>query len=470
MSIIIAGLDIGTTKIACFIGQRAEGGKLKILGHGHTESVGVVRGVVVNIADASHSIALAVQQASKMANVAVEEVYVGIAGQHIRSMSHRGNITIAPEHTLITQEDVDRLVAEQKHIAMLKPGEQIIHTIPQVYYVDDRQLDTEISPVGVSGRKLAADFHMVVCNRENMDNIENSVVLAGLKVKRVVLEPIASSLAVLDETDKEAGAALVDIGGGTTDLAIFHEGIIRHTSVIALAGNVITQDISKGCRIMKDQAELLKVKFGSCMPSLEKANEHVCIPGLRNQPPREIATKTLAEIIKARLDVILGMVSYEIERAGYDKNLLAGIVLTGGGANMKYIDKMSELVCKNHTRIGTPDEHLYEGSDETIKDPMFATAIGLVLFGLEQEEKENHTDAEENNDPFGDDIFKNLIDTPITTSSVDESGSTSNGHPSQSDSKKPSSDDNGSNKGLFNKLGKKLGKIFIDDINDENRD
>ena len=469
MSTIIVGLDIGTTKIACFIGQRAENGKLKILGYGRTESIGVERGVVRNIRSTADSIRKAVDEASNQADVTVEEVYVGIAGQHIKSMQHTGSIMIPPDHPMINEEDVSRLVEEQSHI-MLQPGEQIIHTIPQIFIVDGEELGSEISPVGVTGKNLSARFHMVICNRDNLSNIRSSVEMAGLRVKGVVLEPIASSYAVLNDLDREAGVALVDIGGGTTDIAIFAGGIIRHTSVIPLAGNSITEDIRKGCFIMKPQAESLKIKFGSCMPSLESENDHICIPGLRNQPPREISMKTLAEIIRARLKVILEQVGYEIERAGYERQLLGGIVLTGGGARMKHISELSELVCKNHSRIGTPDEHLDEPTDD-LSHPMYATSIGLVLYGLEMEER--HPSAEddepkkkkkENTGTEDFDIFDmDAMPTPPATPSPAAPTPTPDPHPVSQD------EGNSKQGGLIGIINRTLGKIFLDDVEEDDR-
>ena len=475
MDNIIVGLDIGTTKIACFIGQRAENGKLRILGYGKTESIGVERGVVRNVTETANSIRKVVAEASNQAGVEVEEVYVGIAGQHIKSLQNHGSIMVPQEHKLITQEDVNRLEEEQNRI-MLQPGERIVHIIPQVYIVDNEELSSDMSPVGVAGKCLAAKFHIVTCNSDNLHNIYHSVEAAGLKAKRVVLEPIASSYAVLNDLDRDAGVALVDIGGGTTDVAIFTEGIIRHTSVIPLAGNAITEDIRKGCSIIKSQAESLKVKFGSCLPSLESNDDVISIPGLRNQPPREISMKTLAGIIKARLQVILEQVSYEIERSGFNNQLLAGIVLTGGGAKMGHIVELSELITRTTSRIGTPDEHL-EKSDEELSHPMYATGIGLVLYGLELEENEaTGTQDDSENDAFGDDIFKSMgmqqapsapheatpVDTIPTpnTETADADKSVTN--------KKGGKDKNGKRRrSLFDIINNRLNQMLTEDIDPE---
>lgn len=383
----IVGLDIGTTKIACLIGKRAEDGKIKILGYACTKSIGVEHGVVRNISLTAESVKKAIEAASQQANVKVDEVYVGVAGQHIKSIPSQGIIMIPEDHKLISKEDVERLTREQNRV-MLGPGDEIIHIFPQNYYVDGALLNNEISPEGVAGKQLKADFHIVTGNTQNICNIRDSVLAAGYKVKDLVLEPVASSYSVLDDRDKEAGVALVDIGGGTTDIAIFYDGIIRHTSVIPLAGQAITSDIRRGCSILPDQAESLKVKYGSCLPANERDGDAVSIPGIRNQPPKEIGLKVLANIIKARVQIIMEQVAYEITTAGYNgKNLSAGLVLTGGGASLKYIKDFASLITGMDTRIGLPSEHLVAESDADLALPKYATGIGLVLYGIEKEEK-----------------------------------------------------------------------------------
>ena len=385
---IIVGLDIGTTKIACFIGVRGENDRVKILGFGKTESLGVEHGMVKGITQAAESVRRAVEEASEQAGVDVEEVWVGIAGQHIKSRPSQGVVMIPSDHELIEQEDVDRLTNEQYN-TMLEPGEEIIHIFPQQYYVDNEALSRDIPPVGVAGKVLKADFHMVTGNVQNLQAIKMAVQRAGLKIKGVVLEPVASAKAVLDDSDRDAGVAMVDIGGGTTDIAIFHDGIIRHTSVLPLAGNAITNDIREGCNILKKQAESLKVKFGSCLVQAVSENDVISIPGIRSQAPREIYVKTLAGIINARTKMIMEQVDYEIKLSGFAKKLIAGVVLTGGGAQLKNIKDLCELITTTDTRIGIPNEHLEPDSVsyKELMHPMYATGIGLVLFGLEQAER-----------------------------------------------------------------------------------
>ena len=398
---IIVGLDIGTTKIACFVGMRSESGKVKIMGFGKTDSKGVEHGVVRSVTETADSIRRAVSDAADQADVDIDEVWVGIAGQHIKSRPSHGSIMIPAGHRLIEKEDVDRLINDQYN-TMLEPGEEIIHVFPQQYIVDRDPLSREISPVGVVGKNLEADFHMVTANVQNLQYIKYAVQDAGLHIKGVVLEPVASAKAVLDDSDRDAGVAMVDIGGGTTDVAIFYDGIIRHTEVLPLAGNAITNDIRKGCNILPRQAESLKIKFGSCLVQAVSENDVIAIPGLRSQAPREIYVKTLAGIINARTRMILEQVDYSIKVSNYHKKLIAGIALTGGGAQLKNIKELCELITATDTRIGIPNEHLDPTSisfDE-LAHPMYATGIGLVLYGIEQAEHER--DGIEEDETFGD--------------------------------------------------------------------
>ena len=402
----IVGLDIGTTKIACFIGLRAENGKIQIKGFGKTESVGVEHGIVRNIYDTANSIRRAVSDASEMANYDVEEVYVGIAGQHIKSRPNQGSVMIAEDQRLIEKADVDRLIEEQNRI-MLDPGEEIIHVFPQNYIVDNDKLENDIDPVGVAGKCLMANFHIVTGNTNNVRNIRDAVAEAGLRIKGVVLEPIASSYAVLDDGDKAAGVALVDIGGGTTDIAIFHEGIIRHTSVLPLAGNVITNDIHNNCMILKHQAESLKIKFGSCLPTSVSQDDIIAIPGIRNQAPREISVKTLAVIINARMRQLLEQVLYEIQKSGFERQLIAGVVLTGGGANLTHIKEFSELITGIDSRVGVSTENLDKDDNfpyENLSNPMYATGVGLVIYGILEEEKKAQSMADAEPEPIAEEV------------------------------------------------------------------
>ncbi|MBS1567819.1 MAG: cell division protein FtsA [Bacteroidetes bacterium] len=385
---IVAGLDIGTTKIACIVGRKNEQGKLEIMGMGKAKSDGVSRGVVTNIQRTVDSIKAAVQQAEDSAGVEITTVNVGIAGQHIRSMHHRGMITRQSLEQEIRQQDIDQLIDDMYKLAMV-PGEEIIHVLPQEYMVDS---ETGIKdPIGMSGVRLEANFHIITGQVTAARNINKCVARANLEVTELILEPLASADAVLSAEEKEAGIVLVDIGGGTTDIAIFSDHIIRHTAVIPFGGNVITDDIKMGCSILRDQAELLKSRFGSALASENKENEVVCIPGLRGRDPKEISLRNLANIIQSRMEEILDHVYFEIKNSGLEKQLSGGIVLTGGGAQLKHLRQLTEYVTGMSTRIGYPNEHLANSKVEDVTSPLFATGVGLVLRGFDYlERRRNH--------------------------------------------------------------------------------
>lgn len=394
---IVVGLDIGTTKIAAIVGRKNEFGKIEILGMGRADSVGVARGVVLNIDQTVQSIKTAVAEAESKSGVNIKVVNVGIAGQHIKSHQHRGIKTRANADTEISQKDVDALIDDMYKLVML-PGEEIIHVLPQEYIIDSEQGIK--NPIGMAGIRLEANFHIITGQIAAIKNIYKCVEKAGLEVADLTLEPLASADAVLSDEEKEAGVVLVDIGGGTTDLAIFQDGIIRHTAVIPFGGNVITEDIKEGCSIIKNQAELLKIKFGSALASENQENEIVSIPGLRGRPHKEISVKNLSHIIQARMDEIIEHVYYEIKNSGFEKKLIAGIVITGGGAQLKHITQSVEYVTGMDTRIGYPNEHLAGGSED-VTSPMYATSVGLVMKELQRVEKEsNPVAANKTNDIF----------------------------------------------------------------------
>ncbi|MFT5979769.1 MAG: cell division protein FtsA, partial [Flavobacteriales bacterium] len=360
---IIVGLDIGTTKIACLVGRKTEHGKIEILGYGKSDSVGVTRGVVSNIEKTVASIRAAVEEAEQNSDVEIKVVNVGIAGQHIKSLQHRGLRTRDNLDDEICKDDIDALVNDMYKLVML-PGEQIIHVLPQEYTVDNEQGIRD--PIGMSGIRLEANFHIITGQMAAARNIYKCVARAGLKVDQLILEPLASSEAVLSAEEKEAGVALVDIGGGTTDIAIFQDGIIRHTAVIPFGGNVITDDIKQGCTIMQNQAEQLKRKFGSSLAVEMKDSEIVCIPGLRGRDPKEISLKNLASIIQARMEEIVEHVYYEIRSSGLEKQLIGGIVITGGGSQLRHITQLFEYVTGMDCRIGYPNEHVAKAPNKDL--------------------------------------------------------------------------------------------------------
>ncbi len=385
---IVVGLDIGTTKIVAIVGRRNEFGKIEILGMGKSESYGVARGVVQNIDKTVEAIKVAVAEAETKSGVEIKTVNVGIAGQHIKSNQHRGIKTRASIEDEISQNDIDALIDDMFKLVM-QPGEEIIHVVPQEYIIDNESGIK--NPIGMAGIRLEANFHIITGQIAAARNIYKCVQKAGLEIPDktgLTLEPLASSDAVLSDEEKEAGVVLVDIGGGTTDIAIFQDGIIRHTAVIPFGGNIITEDIKEGCTIIKGQAELLKIKFGSALSSENQENEIVSIPGLRGRPHKEISVKNLSQIIQARMEEIIEHVYYEIKNSGYEKKLIAGIVVTGGGALLKHVPQLVEYITGMDTRIGYPNEHLAKGS-ETVTSPMFATSVGLVMKGLEALDKQN---------------------------------------------------------------------------------
>lgn len=387
---IVVGLDIGTTKICVTVGRRGDHGKIEILGLGKAESAGVTRGVVSNIQKTVQAIMLSVEEASGQSNVDIKIVNVGIAGQHIKSLQHRGILTRKELNTEIQRKDIDKLIEDMYKLVM-PPGEEIIHVLPQEFTVDNEPGIKD--PIGMAGVRLEANFHIISGHVSAVKNIIKCVGNAGLETQELILEPLASSESVLSEEEKEAGVVLVDIGGGTTDLAIFHEGIIRHTAVIPFGGNSVTEDIREGCSVMRNQAELLKTRFGSALADENKENEIICVPGLRGREPKEISVKNLAFVIQARMEEIIEHVYYEIKSSGFEKKLIAGIVITGGGAQLKHLPQLVEYVTGLDSRVGYPNEHLAKNDilpknvyDE-LKSPMYATGIGLLIKGIQKAEQ-----------------------------------------------------------------------------------
>jgi len=392
---ISVGLDIGTTKIVALVGKKNEFNKVEILGIGKSKSLGVHRGVVNNITQTIQSIQQAVDDAKLNSGHEISDVVVGIAGQHIRSIQHSDYITRENPEEVINEEDIQLLIQQVYKLVML-PGEEIIHVLPQEYKVDGQAEIKE--PVGMHGGRLEANFHVVVGQVSSIKNIGRCIKSAGLNMANITLEPLASSEAVLSFEEKEAGVALIDIGGGTTDLAIFKDGIIRHTAVIPFGGNVITEDIKEGCSIIEKQAELLKIKFGSAWPGENRETEIVSIPGLRGRDPKEISLKTLSKIINARVVEIIEQVYLEIKNYGHNeqkKKLIAGIVLTGGGSQLKHLKQLVEYITGMDTRVGYPSEHLAGDTQETVSSPLFATSVGLLMNALQDKQFEVPTSEHE---------------------------------------------------------------------------
>jgi cell division protein FtsA len=392
---IVVGLDIGTTKICVTVGRRSGKNKVEVLGIGKAESSGVNRGMVANIQKTVTSIIKAVEEASSQSNVNIQVVHVGIAGQHIKSLQHRGILT-RKDDTEIGRKDIEQLI-EDMYKLVLPPGEEIIHVLPQEFTIDNEPGIKE--PIGIAGRRMEANFHIISGLVSAVKNINKCVENANLQAHELILEPLASSEAVLDSQEKDAGVVLVDIGGGTTDVAIFHEGIIRHTAVIPLGGNIVTEDIKQGCSVLRNQAELLKIKFGSALANENKDNEVICVPGLRGRDHKEISVKNLAYIIEARMIEIIEHVYYEIQASGFEGKLIGGIVITGGGAQLKHLVQLVEYVTGLECRVGFPNEHLAKNEElpkkifDELKSPLFATGIGLLIKGIEATEYEDESNV-----------------------------------------------------------------------------
>jgi cell division protein FtsA len=377
----IAAIDIGTTKIVAIVGKQNENGKLEILGMSKAASTGVKRGVVLNIEETVNAIRTTIDEIQKQSGVKLTEAYVGIAGQHIKSVKNRGYINLGADRDEITKEDIDALIADM-HKIPIDLGEEIIHVLPQNYIVDH---ETGIkNPVGMSGRRLEANFHIVVGEIASAKNIEKCINRVGLQVNQMILEPLASSSAVLTPDEQEAGVALVDIGGGTTDVAVYYDDAIRHTAVIPFGGNVVTLDIKEGCSILNRQAEALKTQFGMALGDIAPEDKVVTIPGISGREPKEISFKSLAYIIQSRMEEIIDAVMFEIENSGCVEKLSAGIVLTGGGAMLKHLPQLVKFRTGMDVRIGYPNEFLASNSLDEINQPMFSTSVGLLLKGIEQ--------------------------------------------------------------------------------------
>ena len=381
---IIVGLDIGTTKVVAIAARKNEYGKLEILGVGRAESVGVSHGVVMNIEQCIRSIEQAIEKCIQSnPELVVKEVYVGIAGQHIKSLQTRGDrVRVATEEE-IGQKDIDLLIADQRQ-TYIPAGDEIIDIVPQDYTVDSTA--NVIDPIGMSGVKIGANFHIVTGDRNAIRNIKRCVDKAQLVTRDIVLQPLASAAAVMNDEDLEAGVAIVDIGGGTTDMAVFYDGILKHTAVIPYAGVNITNDIRNGLGVLRAQAEQMKVQFGMALADEANANAYITIPGLRGLPPKEISMKNLAHIIQARMQEILDYVLYHLKQLGLENKLYGGIILTGGGAQLKHIIQLTEYITGLGARIGYPNEHLSGELAEDLMNPMYSTCIGLILRGFHDHE------------------------------------------------------------------------------------
>jgi cell division protein FtsA len=408
---IIVGLDIGTTKVVAIAGRKNEFGKLEILGFGRAESAGVSHGVVMNIEQCIRSIEQAIEKCLlSNPNLEIKEVYVGIAGQHIKSLQTRGDRVRTNIEEEINKADIDLLVRDQ-YRTYIPAGDQIIDIIPQDYTVDSTP--AVLDPIGMSGVKIGANFHIITGDRNAIRNIKRCVDKSNLNTRDLVLQPLASAASVMNDEDLEAGVAIVDIGGGTTDMAVFYDGILKHTAVIPYAGVNITNDIRNGLGVLRAQAEQMKVQFGTALADEANANAYITIPGLRGLPPKEISVKNLAHIIQARMQEIMDYVMYHLKQVDLDKRLYGGIILTGGGAQLKHLIQLTEYITGLGARIGYPNEHLAGGHADQLMNPMYSTCIGLILRG--------YYDYENGRMRFvgdGGNIIHNTFDEPVTLASI----------------------------------------------------
>lgn len=392
----IAAIDLGTTKIVTLVGKKTESGRFQIVAYSEVPSSGVNRGEVQNILQVVNATQPLIEDVRRQSGVNFTEVYVGIAGQHIKCVENRADIIRKNFDVEISEEEV--LTLEQSiYEIRVDPGEEILHVIPQTYNVDDKIGVTD--PVGMLGKRLEANYHVVVGKTISAEHTERCISNIGLNLKKLILEPIASAAAVLTNDEKEAGVAMVDIGGGTTDVIVYYDNVVRHTAVIPFGGNAITNDIKEGCGVLQRQAEQMKVQFGSCFGDLAAENKIITIPGISGREPREISFRMLAKIIEARMEEIIGAVIYEIERSGYLKKLNAGIVFTGGGSSINHLSQFVKYKTGLDVRIGSP-LYLTTDSGQELSRPTFSTAIGLIMKGFEydKEEQTRKTATEESSE------------------------------------------------------------------------
>jgi cell division protein FtsA len=433
-------LDIGTTKVCAIAGHLNEYGKLEVVSVGTVKSEGVSRGVVSNIDKTVKAIREAVDIAEKNAGCKFKLVHVGIAGQHIKSLHHHGLLVRHDSNTEINQSDIDKLIKDMYKL-VLPPGDKILHVVPQEYTVDDEQ--DIFDPIGMSGVRLEANFHIITGQITASRNILRCVEKAGLEVADVTLEPIASAASILSDEEKEAGVALIDIGGGTTDITIFKDGIIRHTCVIPFGGNVITRDIREGCTVMNEQAEKLKQKFGSALADEIYDNRIITIPGFKGRDHKEISEKNLARIIQARVEEIFDYVLWEIRRSGYENKLIAGMVLTGGGSLLKNIDLLAEYHTGLPARIGHPVEHLAHGYTTQLASPVYSTAVGLLKYSIDNKENAKNAYVEE---------FKQITSTIQEEKIEKVNPGISYEDTEETNDREEGSEEGKKGKGIFNKL------------------
>ncbi len=380
---IIVGLDIGTSKVVAIVGEIGSDGSIEVIGLGSHPSRGLKKGVVVNIESTVQSIQRAVEEAELMAGCQIDAVYTGIAGSHIRSLNSHGIVAIRDKEVM--QSDVDRVIDAAQAVAI--PADQkVLHIVPQEYLIDSQEGVKE--PLGMSGVRLEAKVHLVTCAVNAAQNIEKCVRRCGLEVRDVILEQLASSYAVLTDDEKELGVCMVDIGGGTTDIAVFTEGAIRHTAVIPIAGDQVTNDIAMALRTPTPHAEEIKIKYACALTQLAGADETIKVPGVGDKPPRSLSRQMLAEVVEPRYDELFTLVQAELRRSGYEDLIAAGIVLTGGSSKIEGVVDLAEEIFHKPVTIGVPRN--VNGLADIVRNPIYSTGVGLLIYGRMEEEKHRH--------------------------------------------------------------------------------
>ena len=371
---LIVGLDIGTSKVSAVVGEVSDERGVEVIGIGIHPSRGLKKGVVVNIESTVQSIQRAIEEAELMAGCQINSVYAGIAGNHIRSLNSHGIVAIRDKE--VAANDVDRVIDAARAVAI--PADQkIIHILPQEFIIDNQEGIKE--PIGMSGVRLEAKVHMVTGAVSAAQNIIKCVRRCGLEVDDIILQQLASSYSVLLEDEKELGVCLVDIGGGTTDIAVFTEGAIRHTAVIPIAGDQVTNDIAVALRTPTQNAEEIKIKYACALAQLATADESIEVPSVGERPPRRLARQTLAEVVEPRYEELLTLVQAELRRSGFEDLIAAGVVLTGGSSKMEGLMELAEEILHMPVRIGAP--HSVSGLTDVVRNPIYATGVGLLMFG-----------------------------------------------------------------------------------------
>ena len=373
---LIVGLDIGTSKVVAIVGEISLDGDIEIVGIGSSPSKGMKKGVVVNIESTVQSIQRAAEEAELMAGCQIHSVYVGIAGSHIRSLNSHGIVAIKDKE--VYRADLERVIDAAQAVAI--PADQkILHILPQEYVIDDQGGIKE--PLGMSGVRLEAKVHLVTCAVNAAQNIEKCIRRCGLEVEEIILEQLASSYSVLTDDERELGVCMVDIGGGTTDIALFTEGSIRHTGVIPIAGDQVTNDIAMALRTPTQHAEEIKIKYACALTQLAGPDETIKVPSVGDRPPRDLSRQSLAEVVEPRYDELFTLVQAELRRSGYEDMVPAGVVLTGGTSKMEGVVELAEEIFHMPVRVGYPQT--VRGLNDIVRNPIYATSVGLLQYGME---------------------------------------------------------------------------------------